>query len=203
MATNLPHFHKIYRNRNLFQMTRISQLFHFKALKNLPKFGFLFWKHTIWQPWMELMHRNHKPRSRKGIFLLWKRQLGRATADRAHAHRIHAPHNWPNQFLKSRSKKISQCACQWWGRATADSFSHSSLLKSNTFGLLDFYAQNGGAFLSTVEIFRLLPSPPFSGRAQPQKPPETPHPILQGFAHVCRDLCFHLIWRKAFAPRSS
>jgi hypothetical protein len=29
---------------------KYANLFHFKALQNLPKLGFLDWKDTIWQP---------------------------------------------------------------------------------------------------------------------------------------------------------
>jgi hypothetical protein len=32
-------------------------IFPSKALQNLPKFGFLVWKETIWQPWMKLCSR--------------------------------------------------------------------------------------------------------------------------------------------------
>jgi hypothetical protein len=31
-----------------------TNFFHSKAFKNFPKFGFLVWKHTIWQPWLRL-----------------------------------------------------------------------------------------------------------------------------------------------------
>jgi hypothetical protein len=27
-------------------------IFHCKTLQSLPKFGFLVWKQTIWQPWV-------------------------------------------------------------------------------------------------------------------------------------------------------
>jgi hypothetical protein len=30
---------------------KYTNIFHSKALQNLPKVGFLVWKHTIWQPW--------------------------------------------------------------------------------------------------------------------------------------------------------
>jgi hypothetical protein len=44
--TILPKGHKIY------QMTiEYANFINSKALKNLPKFGFSVWKHTIWQPW--------------------------------------------------------------------------------------------------------------------------------------------------------
>jgi hypothetical protein len=32
---------------------KYTNIFSSKALQNLPKFGFLVWKHTIWQPGME------------------------------------------------------------------------------------------------------------------------------------------------------
>jgi hypothetical protein len=31
---------------------KFTDIFHSKAHQNLPKFGFLVWKHTIWQPWV-------------------------------------------------------------------------------------------------------------------------------------------------------
>jgi hypothetical protein len=50
----------------IFQMTikystndyKYTNVFHHKAHQNLPKFGFLVWKYTIWQPWdsMEVKH---------------------------------------------------------------------------------------------------------------------------------------------------
>jgi hypothetical protein len=30
---------------------KYTSIFHCKALQNLPKFGFLVWKQTTWQPW--------------------------------------------------------------------------------------------------------------------------------------------------------
>jgi hypothetical protein len=32
---------------------KYTKIFHSKALQNLPKSGFLVWKQTIWQPWLE------------------------------------------------------------------------------------------------------------------------------------------------------
>jgi hypothetical protein len=32
-------------------------LFHCKTLQNLPRFGFLDWKQTIWQPWFQIGRR--------------------------------------------------------------------------------------------------------------------------------------------------
>jgi hypothetical protein len=32
---------------------KYTNIFHCKTLQNLPKFGFLFWKQTIWQPWSD------------------------------------------------------------------------------------------------------------------------------------------------------
>jgi hypothetical protein len=35
----------------MFQMViKYTNIFHSKALQNLPKLGFLVWKQTIWQP---------------------------------------------------------------------------------------------------------------------------------------------------------
>jgi hypothetical protein len=33
---------------------KYTNIFQCKTLQNLPKFGFLVWKHTIWQPWLGL-----------------------------------------------------------------------------------------------------------------------------------------------------
>jgi hypothetical protein len=30
---------------------KYTNIFQFKTLQNLPKFGCLVWKQTIWQPW--------------------------------------------------------------------------------------------------------------------------------------------------------
>jgi hypothetical protein len=40
--------HKIYQTAVKF--SKNTNIFHSKALPNLPKFGFGVWKHTIWQP---------------------------------------------------------------------------------------------------------------------------------------------------------
>jgi hypothetical protein len=32
---------------------KYTNIFHCKTLKNLPKFGFLVGKQTIWQPWVQ------------------------------------------------------------------------------------------------------------------------------------------------------
>jgi hypothetical protein len=42
---NLPKCHKIHQMANKF-----TKIFHYKAFRNIPKFGFFVWKHTIWQP---------------------------------------------------------------------------------------------------------------------------------------------------------
>jgi hypothetical protein len=36
---------------------KYTNIFHCKALQNIPKFGFLGWKHTIWQPWRNLLNK--------------------------------------------------------------------------------------------------------------------------------------------------
>jgi hypothetical protein len=55
VATKLPNGHKMYQNgSNKFQMAiEFTNLFHSKALKNLPKLGFLLRKYAIWQPCCE------------------------------------------------------------------------------------------------------------------------------------------------------
>jgi hypothetical protein len=46
MVINIPHFCKI------FQMAeKYFNVFQSRTLQILPKFGFLVWKETIWQPW--------------------------------------------------------------------------------------------------------------------------------------------------------
>jgi hypothetical protein len=49
----------------IYQMAvKYSDLFHSKTLQNLPNFGFLVWKYTIWQPWCSPAHKrapNHAP----------------------------------------------------------------------------------------------------------------------------------------------
>jgi hypothetical protein len=55
ITTTLPNGHKIGMpdDRIIFQMTtKYTSIFHSKALQNLPKFEFLVWKQTIWQPWL-------------------------------------------------------------------------------------------------------------------------------------------------------
>jgi hypothetical protein len=32
---------------------KYTNIFHFKALQNWPKFGFFVWKYAIWQPWSD------------------------------------------------------------------------------------------------------------------------------------------------------
>jgi hypothetical protein len=42
----------IAQDRNMDQVSiKYTIIFHCKTLQNLPKFGFLVWKQTIWQPW--------------------------------------------------------------------------------------------------------------------------------------------------------
>jgi hypothetical protein len=49
MAINIPN------NGNISQMDKkYADIFHSKALQNLPKVGFLVWKHAIWQPCVRL-----------------------------------------------------------------------------------------------------------------------------------------------------
>jgi hypothetical protein len=53
IITTSPNGHNIYipNDRKIFQVTiKYTIIFHSKALKNLPKLGFLVWKQTIWQP---------------------------------------------------------------------------------------------------------------------------------------------------------
>jgi hypothetical protein len=39
----------------IYQMDiKCTSIFYCKTLQNLPKFGFLVWKYTIWQPWFWL-----------------------------------------------------------------------------------------------------------------------------------------------------
>jgi hypothetical protein len=45
----------ITEDRKMVQVSiKYSNIFHCKNLQNLPKFGFLVWKQTIWQPWSVL-----------------------------------------------------------------------------------------------------------------------------------------------------
>jgi hypothetical protein len=49
----IPNDHKIYQmavNYSKRSLNRYTNIFHSKALQNLPKLGFLVWKQTIWQP---------------------------------------------------------------------------------------------------------------------------------------------------------
>jgi hypothetical protein len=42
----------ILNGRKIFQIVKkYNNIFHSKALQNLPKLGFLVRKQTIWQPW--------------------------------------------------------------------------------------------------------------------------------------------------------
>jgi hypothetical protein len=44
----------LHNGRNMFQMAIVdfyNNLFHSKALQNLPKLGFFVWKYTMWQHW--------------------------------------------------------------------------------------------------------------------------------------------------------
>jgi hypothetical protein len=34
---------------------KYTNISHCKTLQNLPKFGFLVWKQTIWQPWLPIL----------------------------------------------------------------------------------------------------------------------------------------------------
>jgi hypothetical protein len=42
---NIPNDHKIYQ-----MTTKYTNIFHCKTHRNLPKFGFLVWKYSSWQP---------------------------------------------------------------------------------------------------------------------------------------------------------
>jgi hypothetical protein len=33
-----------------------TNVFHCRTLQNVPNFGFLVWKQTLWQPWLQLQH---------------------------------------------------------------------------------------------------------------------------------------------------
>jgi hypothetical protein len=50
---NVPNVHKISQMSVKYYKMAIKyiNIFQSKALQNLPKFGFLVWKQTIWQPW--------------------------------------------------------------------------------------------------------------------------------------------------------
>jgi hypothetical protein len=50
----IPNVHKIHilKDRQMYQVSiKYTDIFQCKTLQNLPKFGYLFWKLTIWQPW--------------------------------------------------------------------------------------------------------------------------------------------------------
>jgi hypothetical protein len=55
---NIPIYHKIHQMaikyikwpKNWTNVHKINHIFHFRTLQNLPKFIFLVWKCTIWQP---------------------------------------------------------------------------------------------------------------------------------------------------------
>jgi hypothetical protein len=40
---------------------KYTNIFHFKALQNLPKLGFLVWKYTIWQPCCKALNFPKRP----------------------------------------------------------------------------------------------------------------------------------------------
>jgi hypothetical protein len=42
-------------------VVKYTSIFHYKALKNLSKLGFLVWKLTIWQPWHIPQEDNFRP----------------------------------------------------------------------------------------------------------------------------------------------
>jgi hypothetical protein len=46
MVIRIINVHKIFQ-----EALKYINIFQSKALQNLPKFGFLVWKQTIWQPW--------------------------------------------------------------------------------------------------------------------------------------------------------
>jgi hypothetical protein len=47
---------------------KYTNIFHCKTLQNLPKFGFLVCKQTIWQPWFGPVVR-HKINSLRAIYI--------------------------------------------------------------------------------------------------------------------------------------
>jgi hypothetical protein len=49
---------------------KYTYIFHCKTLQNLPKFGFLVWKQTIWQPWGWLRERELNGAEK----LIWRTQ---------------------------------------------------------------------------------------------------------------------------------
>jgi hypothetical protein len=46
---------------------KYTNIFHCKTLQNLPRFGFLVWKQTIWQPWLAVRGKKWKNRLRKVV----------------------------------------------------------------------------------------------------------------------------------------
>jgi hypothetical protein len=53
---NIPNYHKLYQMSMKYNKCRTvsmkyTNIYHCKTLLNFPKFGFLVWKQTIWQPW--------------------------------------------------------------------------------------------------------------------------------------------------------
>jgi hypothetical protein len=54
---NIPNDHKLYQNvHKIYQIVlKHTNVFHSKALQNIPKFGYLVWKQTIWQPCSRLL----------------------------------------------------------------------------------------------------------------------------------------------------
>jgi hypothetical protein len=64
---NIPNGH------NIFQMAiKYTSIFHSRALQNLPKFGFLVRKHTIWQPCFEIRAEKYDL-DRDPISKIWKK----------------------------------------------------------------------------------------------------------------------------------
>jgi hypothetical protein len=58
---NIP---KRWKNTKLSQMTiKYTNIYHSKALKNMPKCGSMVWKYTIWQPWSGRELENYIPSS--------------------------------------------------------------------------------------------------------------------------------------------
>jgi hypothetical protein len=47
-----------------------TNIFHSKALQNLPKWGFLVWKNTIWQPCFRAHWQEGKEKRSSGFFFL-------------------------------------------------------------------------------------------------------------------------------------
>jgi hypothetical protein len=57
MSLNISNGHKIDR---MAMYNMHANIFHCRYLLNLPKFGFLVWKFTIWQPWSKSSIRRRK-----------------------------------------------------------------------------------------------------------------------------------------------